>query len=84
MSQSSKPSSAHDVPRASCNPRPLARSAVGHIAACPGCGNVELTLEYLTLRLEPSAFRELVGMLCSAQRRLDAETATVGADDPIH
>lgn len=70
----------------------IARSAVGGVATCPSCGNVHLTLEYLTLRLEPTAFRELVGMLLFAQTRMDADRAVLAAaagpppltDKPLH
>ena len=80
-----------------CAAQPIAHSAVGLVAACPGCGNVQLTLEYVTLRFQPAAFRELVGMLVLAQRRLESNPATragqavepqpaapVGADEQVH
>ena len=49
----------------------ISRSAVGAVALC-SCGHLHVNLEYLTLRFEPEAFRELVDMLLSAQGRLDA------------
>lgn len=75
-----------------CSTHWIARSAVGGVATCPCCGNVHLTLEYLTLRLEPNAYRELVGMLVFAQTRMDADraarttTADAGpvTDKPLH
>jgi len=66
----------NDSDQDGCVAHPIARSAVGHVAACPGCGNVQLTLEYLTVRFQPAAFRELVGLLALAQRRLDADQPT--------
>lgn len=48
---------------------PLAHSEVGHVSMC-GCGVVTVTLHYLSLRLEPAAFRELLGMLNFAQARI--------------
>jgi hypothetical protein len=80
-----------------CPAQVIARSALGAVAVCPGCGNVQLTLEYLTLRLQPAAFRELVDMLVFAQRRIDGDPGLQGAtttaqapaalasrDEPIH
>jgi hypothetical protein len=66
----------------------LARSDVGSISLCP-CGVVTLTLQYLSVRFEPAAFRELQGLLALAQRRIDAgpvQTLPRAADDgpPVH
>jgi hypothetical protein len=63
-----------------CTVRLLASSAVGNVSACPGCGHVQLTLEYLTLRLEPDAFRELSRMLVEAQTVLNHRGAPARAD----
>lgn len=49
---------------------PLARSDIGSVSVC-SCGVVTLTLQYLSLRFEPGAFRELQGLLAAAQHRLD-------------
>jgi hypothetical protein len=54
-----------------CPSVPLARNRVGAVTACPECGHLHLVLEYLTLRFEPEAFRELASLLASAQERLD-------------
>jgi hypothetical protein len=53
---------------------PLARSEVGHVSMCP-CGVVTVTLHYLSLRFEPAAFRELLGMLNFAQARIATDPA---------
>jgi hypothetical protein len=55
--------------------RVISRSAIGAVALC-ACGHLHVNLEYLTLRFEPDAFRELLDMLTAAQHRLDA--------DPVH
>lgn len=75
-----------------CPSRWIARGPVGGVATCGCCGNVHLSLEYLTLRLEPAAFRELVAMLALARARMDAERAPRSAevdstpvtDKPLH
>lgn len=51
---------------------PLAQSEVGSVSMC-GCGVVTVTLHYMSLRFEPAAFRELLGMLNFAQHRLDSD-----------
>lgn len=48
----------------------LARADVGSVSVC-ACGVITLTLQYISLRLEPGAFRELQCLLVAAQRRLD-------------
>lgn len=52
--------------------QPLAQSALGHVSTCT-CGVVTVTLHYLSLRFEPAAFRELLGMLSFAQARIDSD-----------
>lgn len=56
----------------------LARSDVGSVSMC-SCGVLTLTLQYLSLRFEPGAFRELQGLLAHAQRRLDL---SIGSETP--
>ena len=51
---------------------------MGAVMLCR-CGNLHLNLEFMTLRFEPQAFRELGAMLHGAQRRIGAGTAQ-GAD----
>ena len=53
-------------------PRLISHGSMGHVALC-GCGHLHLTLQYLTLRFEPEAFRELATLLMFAQRRLDSD-----------
>jgi hypothetical protein len=52
--------------------REISRTSMGTVVLC-GCGNVHLNLEYLTLRFEPQAFRELACLLHFAQHRLDGD-----------
>jgi hypothetical protein len=42
----------------------------GSVVLCR-CGNLHLNLDYLTLRFEPQAFRELAGLLHGAQQGID-------------
>lgn len=48
----------------------LAQCDVGAVSVC-ACGVITLTLQYLSLRLEPDAFRSLAQMLAQAQARLE-------------
>lgn len=78
------PTDASDASPCDGQQQVLSRSAVGHISACR-CGHLHVTLDYITVRFEPDAFRELVGMLGTAQHRLDqrrAGTAASAAADP--
>lgn len=52
----------------------LARSEVGSVSLC-SCGVITLTLQYLSLRFDAAAFRELQGLLALAQHRLDGDAA---------
>ena len=68
----------------------IARAEVGAVSVC-ACGVLTLTLQYISLRLQPGAFRELRDLLNDAQRRLDSERehamvpATCGSDiGPLH
>jgi hypothetical protein len=60
-------------------PRLVSHGSIGHVTLC-GCGHLHLTLQHLTLRFEPDAFRELASLLALAQRRLDTD-ARLRADD---
>lgn len=52
----------------------VACNGIGAVTMCP-CGAITLALQYVSLRLEPAAFRELQGLLALAQHRLDGEAA---------
>jgi hypothetical protein len=60
----------------------IARSSVGAVTMCPSCGVLTLTLQYISLRFEPAAFRELLGLLAVAQGRLDADPALPSLQAP--
>ena len=72
-------------------PRLIAHGPIGQVALC-GCGHLHLNLQYLTLRFEQEAFRELAALLMQAQRRLDGDPqlraaqglADEGACSPVH
>lgn len=59
--------------------RCLFRTGAGQVSVC-GCGVVTLTMQQLSLRLTPDAFRELALLLAHAQHQLDRSGAPV-ADD---
>lgn len=50
----------------------LARSEVGSVSLC-ACGVLTVTLQYLSVRFEPAAFRELQALLTQARLRIDGE-----------
>ena len=56
----------------------VSQDRFGNVSMCP-CGVVTITLHYMSLRFEPAAFRELLGMLNFAQRRLDGDPAIEAA-----
>jgi len=60
---------------------PLAHSEVGHVAMC-SCGVLTVTLHYMSLRFEPAAFRELLGMLSFAQARIDSDPTLLAPTRP--
>jgi hypothetical protein len=62
-------------------PRLISQGPIGQVALC-GCGHLHLNLQYLTLRFEPAAFRELAVLLVQAQRRLDADPSVRAAQGP--
>ncbi|HSW22792.1 MAG TPA: hypothetical protein VLJ62_08495 [Burkholderiaceae bacterium] len=71
----------------------ISQGPLGSVALCE-CGHLHLTLQYLTLRFEQPAFRELAALLMFAQRRLDTDlrpqnaAASAGHDfgptKPVH
>jgi hypothetical protein len=72
-------------------PRLISHGPIGQVALC-ACGHLHLNLQYLTLRFEQDAFRELAALLIHAQRRLDADPhlsaaqglANEDACSPVH
>ena len=76
----STPTSSDAASRSPCDGPPcvLSRSDIGAVLLCR-CGNLHLNLDFMTLRFEPQAFRELAAMLHGAQRCIDAGAAQ-GAD----
>jgi len=60
----------------------IARSSAGVVTMCPSCGVLTLTLQYISLRFEPAAFRELQGLIAFAQRRLDGDPAATASRAP--
>ena len=63
-------------------PRLMSHASIGNVVLC-GCGQLHLTLQYLTLRFEAPAFRELAALLVDAQRRLDDEPRAQGQAPPV-
>lgn len=68
----------------------LARNELGAVSVCP-CGVVTITVQYVSLRFEPVAFRELRALLAQAQRRMDGGPAAAalpgalpGGTPPLH
>ncbi len=70
----------------------LSQGPLGNVSLC-SCGVVTVTLQYLSLRFEPSAFRELQGLLEAARQQLDAAEAASATtalealapnDAPVH
>ena len=56
---------------------------MGAVMLCR-CGNLHLNLDFMTLRFEPQAFRELAAMLHGAQRRIDAGAAQSADASSVH
>jgi len=54
-----------------CRYEILARTNVGHVAICAACGQVHLSMQYMTLRFEAGAFRALADMIDLARRRME-------------
>jgi len=71
LHESELPMSKESIPHGHCPSVPVARNRVGAVIACPDCGHLHVVLEYLTLRFEPEAFRELTSLLANAQQSLD-------------
>lgn len=58
-----------------CRCAQLVSSELGSVAACQDCGQVQLSLQSLTLRFRADDFRTLSAMLHQAQRRIDSAAA---------
>lgn len=59
----------------------IACTDFGAVTMC-SCGVLTVTLQYLSLRFEPAAFRELQGLLTFAQHRLDGDPALASLQAP--
>ncbi|MDO8310376.1 MAG: hypothetical protein Q7T25_00405 [Sideroxyarcus sp.] len=55
----------------SCQHLGIAHSDIGNVVICPECGIVRISMEHMSLRLAPAAFRSLAQMLSDAQERID-------------
>ena len=55
-----------------CRHALLATGKVGHVTVCSACGQIHLTLQYMTVRLEPEAFRALAEMVGRARHNMDS------------
>lgn len=53
-----------------CKPQLLGEGPLGSVAQCGEGGQVHVVVGYLTLRLQPEAFRELVGMMALALQQM--------------
>lgn len=69
----------------------LASGRIGQVALCPDCAAVHLSVQCLTLRMDPAAFMELVELMVQARARLlaaesgtacDADEAPNAAESP--
>lgn len=72
----SKPTMTRVAQRSPCDgpAHVLSRCALGSVVLCR-CGNLHLNLDFMTLRFEPQAFRELAGLLQGAQQRIENEVS---------
>lgn len=75
----------HDAPDPACHNRLLGSGPLGAVSQCSECGQIHLTLAYLTLRLQPDAFRELTGMMAMALQQLTPPVAPQPHNNvPLH
>lgn len=76
----------HQAPDPACHDaRLLSSGALGNVSQCRDCGQIHLTLSYLTLRLQPDGFRELTGMLALALQQVPAPVPVLPyAAVPLH
>ena len=55
----------------SCQHLGIAHSDIGNVVLCPECGVVRISMEHMSIRLGPEAFRSLAHMLNAAQAKID-------------
>lgn len=60
----------------------IARNTVGAVTRCP-CGVFTVTLQFLNIRLEASAFKELQVLLNQAQTALNSQSSGAKTCAPI-
>lgn len=53
----------------------IAQGHVGSVSVC-ACGVITLTMQYLSLRFDVDAFKDLQNLLNAARRRLDADPSS--------
>lgn len=66
----------------------VAHREIGTVSMCP-CGVVTLNIQYMSLRFEAPAFKELQELLIAAQARMDRDAQASlprrsSATDPVH
>ena len=66
-----------------CRHALLATGKVRHVTVCSACGQIHLTLQYMTVRLEPEAFRALAEMVGRARHSMDGLTLTSPTPVPV-
>jgi len=66
MSTPERPHSAGD----GCPLHRLAAARIGQVALCRECAALHLSVQCLTLRMDPAAFMELVDLMVQARNRL--------------
>ena len=62
------------APHPDCRCTELATGAAGKVFTCDACGTVHVALPQVALRLERSAFRDLVYLLARAQLAIEDDT----------
>ncbi|WP_187362413.1 MULTISPECIES: hypothetical protein [Massilia] len=58
-------------PSEPCQHVTIADSTIGHVSICPECSVLHLSLNHVSVRFTPEAFRALSSMVGDAQARLD-------------
>jgi len=52
-----------------CRIIPIAQNPVGQVQFCQECGQVSISLQFMTVRLEAAAFDALVSLICEADKQ---------------